>query len=1577
MNKIKPLSVKYFRPSLSVFVPLMACLSLNTVAAPGELATQPLTFVVSPQPNIMLLLDDSGTMEFSRMISTEGQNETGFDADGEGSEIAADRIFSDIQLLELCAGYNVLAYNPNINYVPWQSISDTSDVASPYIFTNKTLTTARKDPLDDSYANLVDLSDFIYIEWVDTSGDGTVALEWDTDEGQLISGECGPGVGSYDNVALNTIAMPQSGTDSEDRKSGIVTDSNVNNGNYDDTDAGTLVIDVAGGDASDVITFEVNFFNVDRSGSDTDSLTVYGGDVASPIANSITVTELFDSSGNAKVVPDPYETPNSSSAAVTTSTLVLNDSSANNRNNEIKQFTVQGSKATLVFDGGSNIYERAGFSIAWVHTDADADDSGDGILTKDDCRSEEILNGSSLRCVWVGSLPLTEEGAIERNIDQPYNTQENYANWYTYYRTRDSVAKQALGQLVKNSDYRVGLATVNDRGNGGVIAKDMSTTSDKYNSDTFVHEDKDYLLQQIYQVNTADSKKSSANDGTNLRQLLYDAGLYFFEDTAAAGFLGTDIAGNAVSVKHSDESGGDLSIPDPKVLDIDTPLFSSAYGGQCQQNFSLLVTDGSWNGAFDISDAGNPDNIPSETNVDADTIDSIYDGGSYADLNDNTLADVAMLFFKEDLSDTLDDELSLTIHDQKISHQHMVTFSVGFGLTGSLGDNVDPFEVAVWPAVVGADAEKHKIDDLLHASHNGRGGYFSASDPAALQTSLDTIINDINVRTNNTATGSAFSSYELNDEAIKFNVVYHADGWWGDIVAFEYDEANSEFHDTAQWSANGRMSDSSRRANRKIITFNGKEGIVFQAPDTYKTLLNETIDNDNKATLSSEQINDLLENAPHLQSVTEATEIAENDAYLNNLIDYLRGDSTHDGSLFRDRDGHYLGALIHSQPYYVGSPDEYYPDDIESTLYSTYVTEKKYRRPIVYVGGNDGMLHAFYTSTTYESSDGGYTLDIINKGGDELFAYIPHIVSDERLGGKQLSTLANTEYESTPYVDGDIAVADVFVNNKHDIDAAWRTYLVGGLRAGGKGIYVLDVSDPDILSDAEANADSIVVREFTHDDLHYVYGKPVIAKMNNGRWAAIVPSGYATSGVSEINSGSGVAKLFVIYLDRPSSALDLTDSNLDGIYNNGQSDFSIISLGDDNSIWPTLATCDEGDSCALGELASVRARYQHESDTVANEDMFKVKVFSSTFRCEEGEENDQLESVSNYDLVGCYVSQESFNGLSEPAVIDNTADWIADRAYVGDLLGNLWAIDLSSDNPSLWGVEDNNADGHDPLFIATTCSVTAVDDSCDAENVVPQPITSAPTVRSHPDKYVSTTAPNLLVLFGTGQYITEADQQSITRQSYYGLWDAGKYHRSLSKDRLQGQTLTDVFDADGGLLGRTSSSSTVNYSVDAPINYGWYIDYPHTQEDDPDLAGSQIEYKERTVIESVVLGNALVFASFIPNEGTCNASSGASYVYAVEITTGAALGYDFFGVDGVSGVFTDGMILDLEILRSGDDEDVAWFDDAGNQNVNEDEDENDDGDGDGGGDGGGNGGGDGGGDGDSLSEGRQSWSILH
>jgi len=400
---------------------------------------------------------------------------------------------------------------------------------------------------------------------------------------------------------------------------------------------------------------------------------------------------------------------------------------------------------------------------------------------------------------------------------------------------------------------------------------------------------------------------------------------------------------------------------------------------------------------------------------------------------------------------------------------------------------------------------------------------------------------------------------------------------------------------------------------------------------------------------------------------------------------------------------------------------------------------------LVFVGGNDGMLHAFNASTVDADS------------GEEVFAYIPGMLAHN------LHSLAELDYSHLAYVDATPTIRDVFIGGQ------WRTYLVGGLRSGGKGIYVLDVTDPAVLSNT-ANAASIVVNEFTDDNLGYTYSRPQIARMNNGRWAAVFGNGYNSS-----PTGDGKAKLFILFLDNG----DVT------ILDTGAGDVVVDAITGDSD-------CNDIDS--------------------------------------------------------------DCNGLSSPAIADINGDFITDRIYAGDLHGNMWVFNVSDVDASQWHV----AFGGKPLLQA--CS------SAPCTSVTRQPITTKPTLVRNPSKRSASTSPNILVSFGTGQYIAYGDDLTSDVQSFYTVWDAGSSTLNSMYGDLDRSKLTEqLFTYSGTDIGVTGYP--VSYQEGS--NYGWFIDLK--------VPTTNVFSKGRVVINPIFVNGFLVFAVTVPGGEVCN-REGDSYL---------------------------------------------------------------------------------------------------
>jgi type IV pilus assembly protein PilY1 len=230
-------------------------------------------------------------------------------------------------------------------------------------------------------------------------------------------------------------------------------------------------------------------------------------------------------------------------------------------------------------------------------------------------------------------------------------------------------------------------------------------------------------------------------------------------------------------------------------------------------------------------------------------------------------------------------------------------------------------------------------------------------------------------------------------------------------------------------------------------------------------------------------------------------------------VAYLRGVRTLEeinGGTFRNRD-RVLGDIIHSNPVYVGAPSL----QMSGAGYDAFYEANKGRKPTVYIGANDGMLHAFAASD-----------------GTELFAYVPEMLLS------QVNRLTSPTYTHQPYVDGAIAFAEAKLGDD------WKTVLVSGLGDSAQGVFALDITNPLTFGDANK-----ALWEFTDSDdadMGNLVGTPVIAKFKTGttdagvvqyRYFAVIASGfnnYRDDGIGKFNKDAPGA-LFLLALDKSAS----------------------------------------------------------------------------------------------------------------------------------------------------------------------------------------------------------------------------------------------------------------------------------------------------------------------------------------------------------------------------------------------------------------------------------------------------------
>ncbi|WP_313334035.1 pilus assembly protein, partial [Pseudomonas oryzihabitans] len=519
---------------------------------------------------------------------------------------------------------------------------------------------------------------------------------------------------------------------------------------------------------------------------------------------------------------------------------------------------------------------------------------------------------------------------------------------------------------------------------------------------------------------------------------------------------------------------------------------SPVYG--CRASYSLVVTDGIWNSALN---SGNVDG----------TAATLPDGQQYSpqapfqDTTASTLADLAFLYWRTDAQPGLDNKVppynTVTSNEVRgtttlspywnprndpATWQHLTGFYVGIGLSSALinpdwdGDTFAGGYAGLaagttsWP-VAGADnsVNQNNVYDLWHAAINSRGEFFSAESASDLITSLGKVVTRI---TQSTSVGASqtVSPTRVGDTTALFTYSpsFSSADWSGDVIKYQRTGTTQ----TRIWSAaqqlDGRLAPGNTVfGTRKIYMAKGGALTDFAW-----------------ANLNTDQ-----------QLRLNKTAGGATDTYGSRRVDYLRGDRSLEAPgatpSFRPR-SHILGDIVNSSPVVVDGPNSpiaLMNATVGDNSYATFRTTNAARERRIYVGANDGMLHAF------------------NDQGQEVFAFVPSAV----IGN--LNRLTERSYNGgghQSYVDNTPVVGDVYFNG------AWRTVLIGTLRGGGRGIFALDITNPNAPALLWEKSDA----DASYKDLGFTYAQPIITRLHTGGWAVVVSNGY--------NSAQDNAVLYVM-----------------------------------------------------------------------------------------------------------------------------------------------------------------------------------------------------------------------------------------------------------------------------------------------------------------------------------------------------------------------------------------------------------------------------------------------------------------
>ena len=553
---------------------------------------------------------------------------------------------------------------------------------------------------------------------------------------------------------------------------------------------------------------------------------------------------------------------------------------------------------------------------------------------------------------------------------------------------------------------------------------------------------------------------------------------------------------------------------------------------------------------------------------------------------------------------------------------------------------------------------------------------------------------------------------------------FDADNWTGEVSAevLAFDASTGEPSRTAAWNFSAKLATqlagTGWDTGRRIVTWDPatSAGVAFRA-----------------ASVSTAQLAAL---DTSYRSGTDSTD------YLN----YLRGQRLHEqastdassSKAYRTRTGMF-GDVVGSKARPVGPPS--LPlSNATNPGYGAFKTTWAARPTVVYVGANDGMLHAINGAVSGTSA------------GSEMFAYVPSALfagptATPNVNG--LAALGNPSFAHHYYVNATPGVFDIDFNRTSGASGAadWRSVLIGGLGKGGRSYYAIDVTNPAGMN-TETLAAAKVLWEFTDADMGYTYGEPVVAKTVKYGWVVILASGY--------NNADGKGYFFIV-------------------------------------------------NPRTGAL---------------------------------------LEKIGT--TVGSTGSPAGLAHLN--AYIVDRSNGVADAVYAGDLLGNVWRLDLTPKT--------------DP-YAAPTQIATLTNASSQA-----QPVTTRPVIE------VDAKTGRRFVMLGTGVMLDNADIGSVVQNTFYAIVDGKANKFNASADLPSGITfpITRSKLAD-------NSSLLDDISYDLATQIGWYIELG---------TGGTGSVGWRVVNDPYSAVGIVTFASTLPNGDACN-PSGVSRIYALNFGTGKSV----------------------------------------------------------------------------------------
>jgi type IV pilus assembly protein PilY1 len=528
-----------------------------------------------------------------------------------------------------------------------------------------------------------------------------------------------------------------------------------------------------------------------------------------------------------------------------------------------------------------------------------------------------------------------------------------------------------------------------------------------------------------------------------------------------------------------------------------------------------------------------------------------YSNVTYSGGGSDSLADISYYYYNNDIRDLAlwnncsgGNSTDVCGTADKFLKQNMITMTLGLGASGLLAydknyisqktvGSGDFFKIRNgdigWP-IPGDGKGPENIDDLWHAAVNATDfgtaaipvtspntQYFSAGDPATLTSSLTNALANVRAVVGSSSAAATSTLQPVAGDNDVFVAKFTSVKWTGDVQRFSIDPSTGAISTSYSWSAAAQLDTRDLSTNARKIYY-AQSGQSALRDFTYANLtadgFNGYFDN-----FCNKLIAGAGSTTPSQCGFFGSTSTTAANTG-SNLVAYFLGSKSYN-TYYRTRDS-ILGDVVNGAPLFVGPPKFKYTENNYATFASgtrqtkcsaSTVAGSGTVQGTVYVGANDGMLHAF------DRCD-----------GTEKWAYVPKMVIPNMFKIADNAYNNNHQY----FVDGAPVTGDIFVGG------AWKTILVGGLNAGGRGYYALDITDPNSPK---------ALWEYSNDNnanLGLTFGNPIITKRaTDGKWVVVFGSGYNNNAAnSSAATGDGIGRLFM--LDANTGAEVLTIPTMSG-----------------------------------------------------------------------------------------------------------------------------------------------------------------------------------------------------------------------------------------------------------------------------------------------------------------------------------------------------------------------------------------------------------------------------------------------